>query len=57
MGGAETFQAVAAHFFGMVVPEYKKQGPVQVGNDKIQLVHRKIPRAQNHTHIRKTFLY
>jgi hypothetical protein len=41
----------------MVVPEHEEQRLVQAGNNKIQIVQGKIPRAENQIYPFKTFLY
>jgi hypothetical protein len=43
--------------FGMVIPENKKQGFIQVGNDKVKVIHGEIPGTKNQINIGKPLLY
>jgi hypothetical protein len=48
---------LACKCFQIVVPEHEQEGPVQAGNDKVQIVHGKIPGAENQVYVFKSFFY
>jgi hypothetical protein len=53
----ENVPALICKRFQIVIPVYEQEGPVQAGNDKVQIVHGKIPGAENQVYVLKPFFY
>jgi hypothetical protein len=54
---SKNVRILARKRFQIVVPEHEQKGPVQAGNDKVQIVHGKIPGAENQVYVLKSFFY
>jgi hypothetical protein len=48
---------IIIHFFYMVISEYKKEGFIEAGNDKFQVIHGEVPGAEDNVNIFKPFFY
>jgi hypothetical protein len=57
MDATAALKGVICHFFNMVVPKYKKQRFIEVGNNKIKVIEGKITRAKDKIHIGITVFY
>jgi hypothetical protein len=56
-GGPGCGPALLRKALHMVVPEHEQQGFVQTGDDKVQIVHGKIPGAEDQVYVLEAFLY
>jgi hypothetical protein len=53
--GIILFVFIIYQLFDIVISEYKKEGFVEAGNDKPQIIHGKIPGAKDHVNILEPF--